>query len=71
MTEHEWFLAHHLKEGTDPDEEEDEETEGPKAKAIPPMPVIDNPGYVEIEEKWKEGEITRNRETQSQLLQSQ
>ena len=61
MTEHEWFLAHHLKEGTDPNEEEeedeDEETEGPKAKAIPPMPVIDNPGYFKIDEKWKEGEI--------------
>ena len=34
------------------------------------MPVIENPGYFVIGEKWKEGEIARNRETHSQQLQS-
>ena len=80
MTEHDWFLAHHLKEGTDPDEEEeeeedeDEETEGPKSKdiiTITPMPVIENPGYFVIKDSWKvETTILRKREEYSQQLQS-
>ena len=76
MTEHDWFLAHHLKEGTDPnkeEEEEDKETVGPKAKAItiPPMPVIEKPGYYAIKESWKvETTILRKREEYSQQLQS-
>ena len=80
MTEHDWFLAHHLKEGTDPDEEEeeeedeDEETEGPKSKdiiTITPMPVIENPGYFVIKDSWKvETTILRKCEEHSQNFQS-
>ena len=78
MTKAEWVIAHHLKEGTDLDEEQEEEEEedmtatAAKAKVItiPPMSIIDNPGYFVIGEKWKEGEIARKRETHSQKLQS-
>ena len=50
MTEDELILRHHLKEGTDPDDKEE-------GTAIPPMPVIENPGYFVTGERWKEGEI--------------
>ena len=65
MTEDELILHHHssTRRHWPPDEEEE-------GAAIPPMPVIENPGYFVIGEKWKEGEIAWNRETHSQQLQS-
>ena len=70
MTEDEWILHHHLEEGTDPDEEEEEATAGPTNK-IPRMSVIENHGYFVIKESWKiETTILRKREEHSQQLQS-
>ena len=64
--EDEWILHHHLKEGTDPDEEE----EGAVVK-IPLMPVIENPGYFVIKLSWTaETTILRKREEHLQQLQS-
>ena len=63
-----WTNAHHAKEGTDLDDEST--TTGPKAKPVPPMPIIENHGYFIIEEKWKvETTIMRKREEHSQKLQ--
>ena len=44
MTEDDWILAHHTKEGTDPDDETSINA------IIPPMPIIENPGYFVIKQ---------------------
>ena len=64
MTEDEWILHHHLKEGTDPDDDEE-------GASIPPMPIIENSSYFIIKPTWTvETTILRNREEHSQQLQS-
>ena len=63
MTEDEWILHHHLKEDTDPEDEEDSET-------IPPIPIIENPGYFVVKPTWTvETTILRKREEYSEQLQ--
>ena len=47
MTEEDWILAHHTKEGTDPDDA----TAAINA-IIPPMPIIENPGYFVVKTTW-------------------
>ena len=79
MTLEQWTAAHHTKEGTDPDDEEEDpdddnkehpDSVGPKAKPVPPMPIIENPGYFIIKGTWKvKTTIMRKREEHSQKLQ--
>ena len=68
MDEEIWLQTHHAKEGIDSNADSDADTEGPKAKAVPPMPVIENPGNFVIGEKWKEDKISRNRKIERPTL---
>ena len=68
MTDDDWINAHHLKHGTDPDEELSDTDD--ESVPVPVMPVINNPGYFEIGSTWKEFKILPEREIHSQKLQS-
>ena len=66
MTDDDWILAHHTKEGTDPDDA----TAAINA-IIPPMPIIENPGYFVVKTTWTvDTTIIRKREEHAQRLQS-
>ena len=64
MTEENWETAHHhLKHGTDPDNEPEE-----AAYPIPDVPIIDNTRYFMIASSWKEVLVLQEREIHSQKL---